>query len=135
MLRIVISWTYYKENVYFSSRNARQKKECVYFYDYDDYFAYIIQHLDYSDLQKFRLALYKKYQKLIKFTRFVENDNQWETFEGYHLESPIIDVSWTDVAELLPIAYRKKYFVYDNVREKYFLRSDFINYVNFHVWY
>ena len=133
MIRVVISWTYYKENVYFSSRNARQKKECVYFYDYDDYFAYIIHHMDYSDLQKLRLAIYKKYQPLIKFTKFIESDNAWEKFEGYHLESPIIDINTTEFAWLLPVAYRKKYFTYDNVREKYFLRSDFINYVNLNV--
>lgn len=133
MIRVVISWTYYKENVYFSSRNARQKKECVYFYDYDDYFAYIIQRMDLGDLQRLRLAIYKKYQKLIKFTKFIESDNNWDKFEWYHLESPIIDINTTDFALLLPVAYRKKYFTYDNVREKYFLRSDFINYVNLNV--
>ena len=133
MLQVVISWTYYKENVYFSNRNARQKKECVFFYDYDDLVDYIIHHLDYSDLQKFRLAIYQKYQKQIKFTRFIEANNDWDTFEGRNLESPIIDIDYDTFAQLLPYNYRKKYFVYDNVRESYYLRSDFINYVRFHV--
>ena len=132
MLDIVISWTYYKENVYFSSWNARQKKECVYFYDYDDYTGYIIQHLDYSDLQRLRFDIYKKYQKQIKFTKFIESDKDWWKFEWYHLQSPIIRLDNSDFAELLPYNSRKKYFVYDEVREKYFLKSDFINYVNLH---
>lgn len=133
MIRIVISWTYYKENVYFSSRNARQKKECVFFYDYDEFMWYIIQHMDYSDLQKLRLAIYKKYHDLIKFTRFIESNKDWDKFEWYHLQSPIIDIPTSEFAEMLPNTYKKKYFVFDNVREKYFLKSDFINYVHFHV--
>lgn len=133
MLKIVISWTYYKENVYFSSRNARQKKECVYFYDYDEYIQYIIHHMDMWDLQRLRLSIYNKYHDLIKFTKFIESDNNWEKFEWYHLESPIIDITTNEFAALLPNTYRKKYFVFDNVREKYFLKTDFMNYVNFHV--
>lgn len=132
MLQIVIKWRYYKENVYFSSRNARQKKECVYFYDYDDLIDYILHHMDYSDFQRLRLAIYQKFQKKVKFTRFVESDNNGDTFEGRNLESPIIDVDYDTFAQLLPYNLRKKYFVFDKVRESYYLRSDFINYVRFH---
>lgn len=70
MLYVVIHGTYYKDNVWFSSWNARQKKECVFFYDYDDYVKYIINDMDYSTLQKLRLNIYKNYQKQIKFTPF-----------------------------------------------------------------
>ena len=133
MIEIVISGTYYKENVYFSSWNARQKKECVYFYDYDDYMWYIIQHLDYSALQRLRLKIYQKYQKQIKFKKFIETNKDWEKFEWYHLESPILRLDNQDIAVLLDYNDRKKYFVYDNVRERYYLKSDFINYVNLHV--
>lgn len=133
MLDIVISWTYYKENVYFSNWNARQKKECVFFYDYDEYAWYIIQHMDYSDLQKFRLKIYQTYQKQIKFKKFIETNRDWDKFEWYHLESPIIRLDNHDLALLLNYSDRKKYFVYDEVRERYYLKSDFINYVNLHV--
>ena len=133
MLDIVISWTYYKENVYFSSWNARQKKECVFFYDYDDFVWYIIQHMDYSELQKFRLKLYQKYQKLIKFTKFIEKNNEWDKLEWYHLQSPIIRVSEDEFSELLDYWTRKKYFDYDEVRERYYYKSNFINYVVLHV--
>jgi len=132
MLEIVISWTYYKENVYFSSWNARQKKECVYFYDYDKFVWYIISQMDYSTLQKFRLSLYQKYQKQIKFTPFREVDRDWNIFEWYKLQSPNITLDNTDFAWLLPRDLRKRYFYWDNVKEKYYMRSDFINYCEFH---
>lgn len=135
MLRIVIQWNYYKENKWiFDLNKARWKKEMVYFYDYDEYIGYIIQHMDYSDLQKLRLNLYNAYHKLIKFTSFSEIDNNWNKFEWYKLQSPIIDIDNTDFALLIPNKdIRKRYFVWDNIREKYFLRSDFINYVNLNV--
>ena len=129
MLDIVISWTYYKENVYFSAWNSRQKKECVFFYDYDDFVGYIIQHMDFSELQRFRLKIYQKYQKEIKFTKFIEKNNQWDKFEWYHLQSPIIRVNENDFACLLDYNTRKRYFDYDNVRERYYYKSKFINYV------
>ena len=134
MLRVVIQGSYYKEDRRYSSWNARQKKECVYFYDYDDYVGYIIQHMDYSDLQKLRLNIYNKYHKLIKFTPFWEVNVEWEKFEGLKLESPIIDIDNTDFAELIPnSSVRKNYFTWDNIREKYFLKSKFINYINLNV--
>ena len=133
MLDIVISWTYYKENVYFSNWNARQKKECVFFYDYDDFVGYIVQHMDYSELQRLRLRIYQLYQKEIKFTKFIENNKDWWKFEWYHLQSPIIRIPENDFAELLENKTRKKYFDYDNVRERYYYKSNFINYVVLHV--
>jgi len=135
MLKIVIQWTYYKENKsIFDLDKWRWKKEMVYFYDYDDYSWYIIQNMSYSDLQKLRLNIYNKYHKQIKFTPFNETDNNWNVFEWYKLQSPIIEIDNTDFALLIPNAsYRKNYYVRDNVREKYFLKSNFINYVKFNV--
>ena len=134
MLRVVIQWTYYKENHRYSSWNARQKKECVYFYEYDEYIGYIIQNMDYSDIQKLRLNIYNKYQKLIKFTPFWEVDLDWNKFEWYKLESPIIEIDNTDFALLIPnSSIRKRYFLWDSIREKYYLKSKFINYVQFNV--
>ena len=133
MLDIIISWTYYKDNVRFSSWNARQKKDCVYFYDYDSYIWYIIQNMDLSELQRLRLKIYQKYKDLIKFTKFWELDRDWNKFEWYKLQSPIIRMSTDDFARLLDLQSRKRYFVYDNIREKYYYKSEFINYVNINV--
>lgn len=133
MLRIVIWWTYYKENAWFSSWNARQKKECVFFYEYDDYIWYIIQNMEFSELQRLRLKLYQEYQEYIKFTRFTEKSTKWDIFTWYKLQSPIIEVPLNDFACLLDVYTRKRYFEYDNVREKYYLKWDFINYVELNV--
>lgn len=135
MLRIVIQGNYYKDNKgIFDLNKGRWKKEMVYFYDYDNYTGYIIQNMDYSDLQKLRLNIYNKYHKLIKFTPFSELDNNWNKFEWYKLQSPIIDIDNTDFAMLIPNRdYRKRYYIRDSIREKYFLKSNFINYVNLNV--
>ena len=135
MLRIVIQWTYYKENPsIFNLDKARWKKEMVYFYDYDEYIGYIVQNMEYSDLQKLRLNIYNKYHKLVKFTPFSEISNNWEKFEGYKLQSPIIDIDSDSFAQLIPnSSYRKRFYIRDNIKEKYFLNSEFINYVNFNV--
>lgn len=135
MLRIVIQWNYYKENKgIFDLTKGRWKKEMVYFYDYDNLTGYIIQNMEYSDLQKLRLNIYNKYHKLIKFTPFTEMDNNGNKFEWYRLQSPIIEIDNTDFAELIPNAlYRKRYFLWDNIREKYYLKWEFINYVKFNV--
>lgn len=135
MLRIVIQWTYYKENFsIFDLDKGRWKKEMVYFYDYDEYIGYIVQNMEYSDLQKLRLNIYNKYHKLVKFTPFSESDNNWNVFEGYKLQSPIIDIDSDSFAQLIPnSSYRKRFYIRDNIKEKYFLNSDFINYVNLNV--
>ena len=134
MLKVIIRWTYYEDSPRYTSWGWKQKKECVYFYDYDSYVEYIINDLPYSELQKLRLNIYNKYQKLIKFTRFWEIDKDWNKFEGYKLESPIIDIDNTTFAGLIPNnSIRKKFFLWDSVREKYFLKSRFINYIQLNV--
>ena len=132
MLQVIIQWTYYKDNHWYSSWNARQKKDCVYFYDYDEYIDYILKQLTYPELQKLRLNIYNKYKKLIKFTKFWEVDIDWNKIDWLKLQSPIIEIDNTDFVELLPsYSIRKRFFEFDNVREKYYLRSDFINYIKF----
>lgn len=131
MLKVVINWTYYKqERKFFNDWNSRMKKNCVFFYDYDDYAKYIIDHMDYSELQKFRLNIYNYYHKLIKFSQFSEYDvNNW-IIEWLKISSPIIEVDNTDFANLLPkLDLKRRYFDWDRIREKYTLKSNFINYI------
>lgn len=134
MLKVIIHWTYFKQDHWFSSFSARVKKDLVYFYDYDDVVWFVINQLSYAELQRLRINIYNTYHKQIKFTKFSEQDVNWEVFEWYKIESPIIDVDVSDFALLL--ANRdliKKYFVRDEIRERYFFKSDFINYVKFNV--
>ena len=136
MLRIVIQGRYYKEKnkKIFCLDKGRWKKEMVYFYDYDEYIWYIIQNMDYSDLQKLRLNIYNQYHKLVKFTPFSEIDNNWVIFEWYNLQSPIIDIDSDSFAHLMSNKdYRKKFYIRDSIKERYYLDSKFINYVNLNV--
>lgn len=130
MLKVIINWTYYPENKRFSSFNARQKKDCVYFYDYDEYVHYIIESLEFSELQKLRLNIFSKYHKYIKFTKCRETNIDWEVFEYYKIQSPILEIDINDFALLLPNKdLRKKFFIWDSIRERYYLKSKFINYI------
>lgn len=134
MLQVVIDNIYYKGNSWFNKFNARLKKNSVYFYDYDDYVKYIIDSLSYSELQQLRLNIYNTYHNYIKFTNFRESDLNWWYFEWVKIHSDIIDIDISEFALLLPNkSLRKKFFVRDDIREKYFLKSRFIQYVKFHV--
>lgn len=134
MFQIVIRWKYYKEKSWFCLDKARWKKEMVWFVDRDKYSDYVIEHMSYSDLQKLRLNIYNKYYKLVKFTPFTENDINWNTFSWYELESPIIDIDNDELAKLIPNRdYRKRFYLWDSVRERYYFTSRFINYVNMNV--
>ena len=133
MIKIIISWTYYKEDSIFSWF-WRLKKQFVNFYDYDKYIEYIINQLSLSKLYKLKINMYNKYHKLVKFTRFTDIDNSGLKFEWYNLLSPIIDIDIDTFAQLLPDhSLRKKYFVWDSIRERYYLKSDFINWINLNV--
>lgn len=135
MLQVVINWIYYKKDSWFNSWfNARLKKDMVYFYDYDRYIEEIINRLSYAELQRLRINIYNTYHDLIKFTNFKEYDINGHIIEWVKIESPIIDVSVDDFAYLLSNKdIRKKYFDYDDIRERYFLKSDFINYCQLNV--
>lgn len=133
MLKIIISWTYYKEDRIFSWF-GRMKKNYVNFYDYDKYVEYILNQLSYSELWKLRVNIYNHLKKYVNFTRFIECDNSWLKFEWYNLLSPVINMDMDTFAQLLPnYTIRRKYFDWDNVKEKYYLKGAFINWINLNV--
>jgi hypothetical protein len=134
MFQIIIKWKYYKDKSWFCLDKARRKKEMVWFVYRDKYSDYIINHMSYSDLQKLRLNIYNKYYKEVKFTPFSESDINGNVFTWYDVESPIIEIDNTDLAKLIPNKdYRKRFYSWDSVREKYYFTSEFINYVNLNV--
>lgn len=134
MLQVVIQWRKYNDKSIFSLDKARRKKEMVWFVDRDKYSDYVINNMEYSDLQKLRLNIYNKYYKLVKFTPFSESDNNWNVFTWYDLTSPTIEIDNSDFAKLIPNKdYRKRFYIWDSIREKYFFASEFINYINIHV--
>lgn len=130
MFQIVISGRWFKNDWYFKRFNSRVKKTFVWFYDYDEVVWFIINHLSSSELEKLRLNIYQKYHYQIKFTNFCWYDINWGFYEWIELNSPIIDISYSEFAELLPSQkLKKQYFMYDDIREKYVIDSQFINYV------
>ena len=134
MIQIVIQWRKYNDKSIFCLDKARRKKEMVWFVDRDEYSDYVINNMEYSDLQKLRLNIYNKYYKQVKFTPFSETDNNWNVFTWYDLKSPIIEIDNTDFAKLIPNRdYRKRFYMWDSIREKYFFKSEFINYVKLNV--
>jgi len=130
-VQIVIQGKKYNQRYSFCLDKARWKKEMVWFVDRDKYSDYVCTHMEYSDLQKLRLNIYNKYYKLVKFTPFTEQDNNWNTFTWYTLSSPIIEIDNTDFAKLIPNRdYRRRFYMWDSLREKYFFTSKFIDYIN-----
>lgn len=130
-VQIVIQGKKYNEKFSFCLYKARWKKEMVRFVDRDKYSDYVCTHMEYSDLQKLRLNIYNKYYKLVKFTPFTEQDNNWNIFTWYSLSSPIIEIDNTDFAKLIPNKdYRRRFYMWDSLREKYFFTSKFIDYIN-----
>lgn len=134
MLQVIIKGRKYDEKFSFCLEKWRWKKEMVWFVYRDKYTDYVINNMSYSDLQKLRLNIYNKYYKEVKFKRFSEVDNNWSSFTWYDLESPIIEIDNTDLAKLIPNRdYRKRFYMWDSIREKYYFTSRFINYVNLNV--
>ena len=136
MLEIVVNWTYYKgKEKLFTDSMWKFKKTSVYFYDYDGYIDYILSQMELWDIEKLKINLYNKYHKQIKFSPFSEYDvNNW-LFEWLKVSSPIIKVDYTDFVSCLPRKdIIKKFFEWDSVRERYYLKSDYVNYINMK-WY
>lgn len=130
MLQVVFSGRWIEENHWFQKFNARQKKNCVYFYNYDEYWDYIINHMEYKILERFRLNIYYTYKDYITFKKFWESDIDWNVFTWYDLSSDIINITTDEFAKLIPDSdYRKKFFIWDNIKEKYVLRDSFIYYI------
>ena len=136
MLQVVINWTYYKwKDKMFTDSMWRFKKQSVYFYDYDEYVDYILSQMEVSEIERLKVNIYNRYHKQIKFNPFSEYDIKNWVFEGLKVSSPIIEIDNTEFAELLPNkSLIKKFFEWDPVREKYSLKSDYVNYVNMK-WY
>lgn len=131
MLEVVINWVYYDWQDWwrFNFNKWRWKKSSVYFYDYSDEIWYIINHLNYSELEKLRLSIYNYLHDWVKFERFWEENINWELFTGYKISTWVFSIDDSDFACMLPKIIRRKYFKWDNIKEKYILDWDFINYI------
>lgn len=114
------------------SLNSRDKLDWVWFYDYSRLIWEMLSEMEYSQIQKLRLEIFKKYKHYINYTSFarIENGIEWSiTRDWYKVSSGIFKIPLSVFAEMLPRRIRLKYFNYDRFYEKYMLKTDFIYYL------
>ena len=112
--------------------NSRDKLEWVWFYDYSKLIGEMLSEMEYSEIQRLRLEIYKNYKHYINFTScaWLENSIQWNcVFNWYKVSSWIFKIPLSQFATMLPRKIRNKYFNYDRFYEKYMLKTDFIYYL------
>lgn len=102
----------------------------VFFYDYDDVVKFMIDKLSYSELWRLRINIYNYCHDSIKFTSFWEVDLNWNKYEWYNIDSPVILLSYDEFAKLYPnSSLKNKFYIWDKIKERFVLRSSFIDYV------
>lgn len=117
-------------NAFFTDKlNARWKIDSVWFYDYDIFFDKVLQGMNYHDINKFRLNLfewYKHHLSCVKVSQFING----EVIDWYSIVSQDFNVSSHVIASCIPSRkIRDKYFEYDCLRERYYVKTDFIFYL------
>ena len=109
--------------------NARGKINSVWFYDYDLFFEKLLNDMNLDQINKFKLNLFEWYKQnlsCVKVCQFVD----WNILDGWCIPSCNFEVTSDIIAHCVPS--RKicdKYFEYDCLREKYYVKSSFIFYL------
>ena len=110
--------------------NARWKVDSVWFNDYDLFFEKVLQGMDWKDINKFKLNLFEWYKHKLSCVRVSQIING-SLFDWYSIISQNFDVPSHVIASCIPSRrVRDKYFLYDCLREKYYVKTDFIFYLN-----
>lgn len=117
-------------NAFFENKlNARWKIDSVWFYDYSLFFDKVLQGMTYNEINKFKLNLFEWYKhnlSCIRVSQFI-NDS---VFDWYSIISQDFNVPSHVIACCIPSRkLRDKYFEYDCLREKYYVKTDFIFYL------
>lgn len=117
-------------NAFFTDRlNVRWKIDSVWFYDYDLFFEKVLQGMSYNEINKFKLNLFEWYKhqlSCIKVCQYINGD----VIDWYSIVSQDFNVSSHVIACCIPSRkIRDKYFEYDCLREKYYVKTDFIFYL------
>ena len=109
--------------------NSRWKIDSVWFYDYDLFFEKVLQGMSYNEINKFKLNLFEWYKTQLSYvnvSQFVDGD----VYNWYSIISQDFSVSSHVIACCIPSrSLRDKYFEYDCLRERYYIKSDFIFYL------
>lgn len=109
--------------------DSRWKINSVWFYDYDYFFEKVLNEMSLNEINKFKLNLFNSYRQnlsCIKVCQFIN----WEVLDWYSIPSVEINIPSDFIAECIPSRkIRDKYFEYDVLREKYYVKSSFIYYL------
>lgn len=109
--------------------DSRWKINSVWFYDYDYFFEKLLNDMSLNDINKFKLNLFNSYKQHLSCVKVCQYIN-WETFDWYCIPSLDIDIPWDCIACCVPNRkVRDKYFEYDCLRERYYIKPSFINYL------
>ena len=109
--------------------NARWKIDSVWFADYSLFFDKVLQGMDYNEINKFKLNLFEWYKHNLSCIRVSQFVNDTVT-DWYSIISQDFNVPSHVIASCIPSRkIRDKYFEYDCLREKYYVKTDFIFYL------
>jgi len=128
MIRFHLTITIF--NPFFEEKLSwRWKIDSVWFYDYSLFFDKVLQGMSYSDINKFKLNLFEWYKhnlSCIRVSQFINDTVK----DWYSIISQDFSVPSHVIACCIPSRkLRDKYFEYDCLREKYYVKTDFIFYL------
>lgn len=109
--------------------DARWKFDSVWFNEYSLFFEKIIQDMNWTEINKFKLNLfnwYKHHLSCVKVSQIINGS----VVDWYSIVSENFNVPSHVIACCIPNRkIRDKYFEYDCLREKYYIKTDFIFYL------
>lgn len=117
-------------NPFFEEKlKAKWKINSVWFYDYDVFFDKILDDLSFNDIQRMKLNLFEWYKWELSIVRCSQVIN-WECYDWYSIPNCQFNVPNDVLARCIwSRSVRDRYFDYDCLREKYYIKADFISYL------
>ena len=109
--------------------NSRWKINSVWFYDYDLFFEKVLQAMSWNEINKFKLNLFEWYKSQLSYVKVSEILN-WDCLDWYSIISQKFDVPSDVLARCIPSRkIRDLFFEYDCLKERYYIKTDFIFYL------
>ena len=109
--------------------NSRWKINSVWFYDYDYFFDKILSEMSLDQINKFKLNLFNSHKHLLSCIRVSQIING-DVLDWYSIPSCSFDIPADNLADCIPSrSIRDRYFEYDCLRERYYIKPSFINYL------
>ena len=109
--------------------NVRWKIDSVWFEDYDYFFEKILSDLTISEINKMKFNLFESCKYSIEWIKCCQIVD-WDCVDWFIISESSFDIPSDLIARCIPSRWiRDKYFDYDCMREKYYVKSDFIYYL------